>query len=54
MFYKKFDEDDKIDDYTYELIGGNSVKLKSKQLSLEFDNYEYELIEERIVEVELK
>lgn len=45
VFYETFDYDGKTDVYLVELIDDENVKFKSKDLSLRFDNKEYEFFE---------
>lgn len=47
LLYETFDSDGKTDVYTVEILDDNNVKFKAKELSLEFDNKEYEFTETR-------
>lgn len=47
VFYEKFDGDGKTDVYAVEMLDDNNVKFKAKELSLKFDNKEYEFTETR-------
>lgn len=44
LFYETFDSDGKTDVYSVEMLDDNNVKFKAKELSLEFDNKEYEFV----------
>ena len=47
VFYEKYDVDGKTDSYLVKLLDDNNIKFKAKELSLEFDNKEYEFTETR-------
>lgn len=47
VFYETFNEDEKTDVYLVELIDNENIKFKSKDLSLRFDNKEYEFFEKK-------
>jgi len=47
LLYETFDSDGKTDVYIVEILDDNNVKFKAKELSLEFDNKEYEFTETR-------
>lgn len=47
LVYLTYDFDGKTDVYAFELIDDDNIKFKSKELSLEFNNKEYEFIETR-------
>jgi len=48
VFYETFDEDGKTDAYSVEMLDDVNIKFKSKELSLRFDNKEYEFFENKI------
>jgi hypothetical protein len=47
LLYETFDSDGKTDIYEIEMLDDDNVKFKAKELSLEFDNKEYEFVETR-------
>ncbi len=47
LLYETFDIDGKTDIYSVEVIDDNTVKYKAKELSVEFNNTDYEFTETR-------
>lgn len=47
IYYETFDNDKKTDVYTIEVIDNNTVKYRAKELSVDFNNTDYEFTETR-------
>lgn len=47
VFYEKYEDSEKADSYSVEMLDDDNVKFKAKELGSEFDNKEYEFTEIR-------
>jgi hypothetical protein len=47
LFYETFDIDGKTDIYKVEIVDDNNIKFIAKELSLDFNNKQYEFVETR-------